>query len=245
MPPAIRATAEQLRVLALDATDASGYFPAMYSRVTERIAVSIDDGRFVDGERMDAFATTFASYYLRAQEAVEPRPRCWQASWDVADDPDLLIVQHLLLGINAHVNHDLAQAVVEVVGPGGDLTLVKPDFDAVNDVLTETYDDVLRSLDRVSGWTNVAASFCGGRVFNFSLQVARRRAWGAAERIHALDSEEERLAYVAELDRLVAVLAYLITQPPIPVRPLLWLGRRLEQRDPRAVTAALLSDVGP
>lgn len=242
MPPSIRSTTEQLRELALAATDASGYFPAMYARVTERIAVSIDNGRFADGERMDAFATTFASYFLRAHEAVNGRPRCWQACWDVAGDADLLIVQHLLLGINAHVNHDLAQAVVEVVGPGGDLARARPDFDAVNDVLAETHVDVLRSLDRVSRWTNLAASAGGGRVFNFSLQLARRRAWEAAVRIHALDGEEERVAYVAELDRLVSVLAYLITRPPTPVRPLLWLGRRLEQRDPREITASLLSD---
>ncbi len=49
------------------------------------------------------------------------RPRCWQASWDVAGDASLLIVQHLLLGINADVNHDLALAVVEVADQTGDL----------------------------------------------------------------------------------------------------------------------------
>ena len=115
----------------------------------------------------------------------------------------------------------------------------------MNDILAETYDDVLRSLDRVSRWANLAASVGGGKVFNFSLRVARSRAWGAAERIHALEHEAERAAYLAELDRLVSVLAYLITRPPLPTRPLLWLGRRLEQRDPRAVTASLLSDTGP
>jgi Family of unknown function (DUF5995) len=242
MPLSIRSTAEQLRTVARAATDASGYFPAMYSRVTERIAVSIEDGRFADGDRMDVFATTFASYFTRALEAGTGRPRCWQACWDVARDSDLLIVQHLLLGINAHVNHDLAQAVVEVAGPGGDLASVRGDFDAVNDVLAESYDDVLRSLDRVSRWANQAATVGGGRIFNFSLRVARSQAWGAAERIHALDTEGERAAYVAELDRLVSVLAYLITRPPLTVRPLLWVGRRLEEHDPRIVTATLLGE---
>jgi Family of unknown function (DUF5995) len=242
MPPSIRATADQLRSAALASTDAAGYFAAMYALVTDHIATSIENGRFEDGERMDRFATTFAAYYTRAREAEGQRPRCWQACWDVATDADLLIVQHLLLGINAHVNYDLALAVVEVAGPGGDLAQVRGDFDAVNDVLAETYDDVLRSLDRVSRWANLAATAGGGRLFNFSLRAARRQAWGAAERIHALDDEEERAAYVAELDRLVSVLAYLVTRPPVLARPLLWLGRRLEEHDPPTVTATLLGD---
>ncbi len=238
----IGATADQLRAMALAATDASGYFAAMYAGVTRRIAQGIADGRFDDGDRMDVFATAFASYYTRAREPGARCPRCWHACWDVVGDPNLLIVQHLLLGINAHVNHDLAQAVVEVAGPGGDLADVRGDFDAVNDILAETYDDVVRSLDRVSRWANLAASIGGGTLFNFSLRVARRQAWGAAERLHALDDEDERAAYVAELDRLVSVLAYLITRPPLPACPLLWFGRRLEERNPRTVTATLLGD---
>jgi len=226
--------------MARSASDASGYFIALYARVTARIAASIRDGRFVDGGRMDVFATTFAAYCTRAAQNERERPRCWQACFDVAGDPNLLIVQHLLLGINAHVNHDLALAVVEVAGPSGGLESIKADFDAVNDVLAETYIDVLRALDRVSHWTNRAAAAGGGRVFNFSLRVARGQAWSAAERIHAMPTERERAAYIGELDQVVSVLAYLITRPPIPVRPLVWIARRLEEHDPRTVTTALL-----
>jgi hypothetical protein len=240
MPASISATAEELRAMARASSDASGYFVALYARVTERIAASISEGRFVDGERMDVFATTFASYCTRAMRNERDRPRCWQACFAVAGDPNLLIVQHLLLGINAHVNHDLALAVVEVAGPSGGLESIKADFDAVNDVLAETYIDVLRALDRVTHWTNRAAAAGGGRVFNFSLRVARGQAWSAAERIHALPTERERAAYISELDRLVSVLAYLITRPPLAVRPLVWMARRLETRDPRTVTTALL-----
>jgi hypothetical protein len=42
------------------------------------------------------------------------------------------------------------------------------------------------------------------------------------------------------LDRLVTVLAYLVTRPPAAARPLLFLARRLEESDPRTVTRALL-----
>jgi len=226
--------------MALSATDASGYFPAMYARVTERIAASISNGGFADGARMDLFASTFAGYFTRAWDHPQARPRCWHACWDVAGDGNMLIAQHLLLG--THVNHDLALTVVDVASADGDLAPIRPDFDAVNDVLAETYGDVLRSLDRVSRWTNRVAAAGGGRLFNFSLRVARSQAWSAAERIHALRDEEDRVAYTKQLDGLVSVLAYLTTRPPGLVRPLLWVALRLEEHDPSAMIAALLGD---
>lgn len=60
--------------MAVDAGDAGGYFPAMYARVTSRIADSIDAGRFADGERMGAFASAFAAHYTRARDSTLPCP---------------------------------------------------------------------------------------------------------------------------------------------------------------------------
>ena len=237
----IDAVAGELRGLAMAATDAIGYFPALYSQVTNRISTSIQDGTFHDPAGMDGFACSFASFYIGAFNRTIPRPRCWQAAWDVASDGRLLIVQHLLLGINAHVNHDLPLAVVAAADQRGDIASIRSDFDAVNEVLAATYFDVQRELDTVSRWTNLAASIGGGRLFNFSLVVARRRAWEAAQRIYALDTAG-RQSYQVELDRLVAVLAYLITRPVIGAQPFLCMARHLEQHDPHKVTAALLGN---
>jgi hypothetical protein len=237
----IEATAAELRSIARSATDATGYFAAMYAVVTGRIARSISAGEFVDGDRMDRFVSTFAGAYTRAARSPADRPRCWQASWNVAGDASLLIVQHLLLGINAHVNYDLALSVVDVADQTGDLASIRPDFDAVNAVLASTQRDVLGRLDRVSRWTNVAAGVGGGRAFNFSLDVARRQPWQAAERLYPLDAEG-RDRYRQQLDQLVSVLAYLITRPSGFLRPALWLARRAEQHEPTVVVDALLDD---
>ncbi len=226
--------------MATAATDASGYFPALYARVTQRIATSIADGLFEDGPRMDNFASTFAALYVQAAQHPADRPKCWRACWNVAADRRLLIVQHLLLGINAHVNHDLAIAVVKVGrATGGDLQSVRADFDHVNDVLGEVYNDVIGDLERVSRWTGEAVHLGAGSVFNFSLHVARRRAWTAAEDLWPLDAAETK-AYTAELDEMVSVLALMITRPPLLARPLLWVARTLENHDPVEVTRALL-----
>jgi hypothetical protein len=238
----IEGIAAELRDRAVAATDAGGYFAAMYARVTRRIALGIAEGRFEDPERMDRFASTFAGHYLRAVGSPADAPRCWRASWDVAGDADLLIVQHLLLGINAHVNHDLGLAVVDLAGPApADLAAIRPDFDLVNLVLAETQEGVMADLGRVSRWTHLADRLLGGRLFHFSLTVARDQAWRTAVRLHATDPAE-RPADIAELDRLVSVVAYRITRPPSLATPLLRLARRLEERDHARVVRALLGE---
>ena len=170
------------------------------------------------------------------------RPRCWQAGFDVARDPDIIILQHLLLGINAHVNHDLPRAIIAVADATGDLPAVRPDFDTINDLLGSLSAGVLGNLDRVSRWATEAGALGGGRLFNFSLERARDQAWATAERLFPL-SPSERSREVAELDRLTSVLAFLVTRPGQPGRLLVRLARRFEEHDPRKVTAALLGDV--
>ena len=71
----IRDTAAELRAIALSCDNAAGYFPAMYSRVTTQIANSIDADAFVDGERMNVFATEFASRYMPALGNTRSRGR--------------------------------------------------------------------------------------------------------------------------------------------------------------------------
>jgi hypothetical protein len=239
MGTTIAATADELKAIALASTDRRGYFAAMYARVTRRIATAIDDGRFTDGERMDEFATAFANYYVLALRGDVPAPRCWTATWDVAGERTLLVAQHLLLGINAHVNHDLALTVVEVAATRGDIGSIRPDFNAVNDILAETYDELLADLGRVSRWATRASGIGGADAFNFSLRIAREQAWRAAVAMHTLDDLGLR-TYQAELDRLVTVLAHQITRPPRFVRPLVWLARRFEDSDAPSVTRHLL-----
>ncbi len=234
--------AEEMRELARSSDDAVGHFAAVYARVTSTIATSIAQGRFEDGERMERFATTFAGYYTRCHGPAPVRPGCWQASFDVTGRGDLLILQHLLIGFNAHVNHDLAQATVEVAtASGGDLLAVKGDFDHINDLLGTMTNDLRRDLDRVSRWANEVGALGGGRFFNFSLKAARDHAWASAERLFALPPAG-RAAEVAELDRMVSLLAYLITAPGWPVKLVARVARRFEERDPTVVTAALLGD---
>ena len=115
---------------------------------------------------------------------------------------------------------------------------MRDDFHTVNDVLAGSFTGVIRDLDRVSRWTSAAAALGGGRLFHFSLRVARSQAWGTAERLDPLD-EPGRRGLMREVDRLVSVLAYLITRPVFPLGVAVWLARRVRAagrrgRDPGA-----------
>jgi len=235
-------TIEELRSVALSADDASGYFAAMYARVTDRVDDQIREGGFDDGPRMARFARSFADWYLGPREGRRPRPRCWQAADDVAGDGRLLIVQHLLLGINAHVNHDLPQVVVELADGAASVADLRPDFDAINDVLAATQPAILRDLGRSSGWTQLLAWHGASKLFSFSLDRARDQAWSTAVRLNGLDGAA-RDADVRELDRLVTVLAHLVASPTPPLSWLLPVARWLEESDPPTVTRQLLGDL--
>jgi hypothetical protein len=235
----LTATIDELRAVARDADDAGGYFPAMYARVTERVERDAAAGKVGDRERMEGFARVFAAWYLEPIRGERPMPGSWQAAVDVEADRDLLIAQQLLLGINAHVNHDLPQVVVELADETGDLDALRPGFDAINNLLADTYPALVRDVGRVAWWMAALSARDAGRAFNFSLHRARDMAWMNAERLFALPVDE-RPAAVVQLDDAVRVLAYLVTRPPWPASWAFPLLRRLESSQPREVTAALL-----
>ena len=62
---------------------------------------------------------------------------------------DHLILQHLLLGINAHVNLDLAVVAAEIC-PGEEITALRDDFMRINAVLAALLPKVRLCIGRYS-----------------------------------------------------------------------------------------------
>ena len=93
-------------------------FLSTYQRTTAAVGAAIDRARFEDPERVQRWDVVFAELYLGAHDAylsggAVPRP--WRLAFEAPDDlPDL---GHVLLGINAHVNYDLPQALIGVISP--------------------------------------------------------------------------------------------------------------------------------
>ena len=133
-----------------------GYFAALYKRITIAIKDAIAQGLFDDGPRMERFDVTFATRYFTALNGYfhpgQQYPhvsRCWRVAFDGALLPAPIIVQHMIAGVNAHIDLDLGIAV-ETVAPGAQLPSIHHDFNTVNAVLASQVSTVVTEINSLS-----------------------------------------------------------------------------------------------
>ena len=199
-----------------------GYFPALYRKVTFSVKQGIADGRFEDGKRMERLDVIFANRYLEAIAKLrsgEAPTRSWAMAFDAAASSRPLVLQHLLLGMNAHINLDLGIAAARTA-PGGELAALQGDFNTINDVLAELVDEVKGDLTAVwpkLAWLDRLSGPADDAIANFSMGAARDRAWKTATRLAPLPSQEQRLL-IAESDRRVEILGRVIWKPGLTAR---------------------------
>ncbi|HKK39015.1 MAG TPA: DUF5995 family protein, partial [Cryomorphaceae bacterium] len=120
-----------------------------------------------------------------------------------------LTLQHLLWGINAHINLDLGIAAVETSG-NESVAGLKNDFDKINDVLAELVEEVQDELCEIWPFLKVMLKLSGkldDKLVNFSMRLARNGAWEFAEELAAtppairpevIDKRDNRIAQIAE-----------------------------------------------
>jgi hypothetical protein len=223
-----------------------GYFAALYRNVTIKVKEGILTGSFEDGARMERFDVAFANRYLDALESYrrgEELSRCWRTSFWAAQNWHPIVLQHLLLGINAHINLDLGIAAAQT-SPGTQLAGLRRDFDSINNILWAMLEDVQDKLTLVSPLMSLI-DLAGGRtdeaILNFSIKRARQAAWLVAERLAPL-SPEEMQREIDVLDRWVDVLAFVVQHPPgISIRLANSLVRLTESRDVGIIIDVLAS----
>ncbi len=195
-----------------------GYFAALYREVTISVKQSVQNGRFEDGARMERLDVNFANRYLEAYELHrkgETPTASWQVSFEATGHWRPLILQHLLLGINAHINLDLGIAAVET-SPGDQLPSLKHDFDLLNKLLADLVQPVQDKIGKVSPWIGFLERIdpsADDAIINFSLDRARASAWNFAARLNSLGGDE-RIAAVKQRDQEIAALGRLVYKPP-------------------------------
>jgi uncharacterized protein DUF5995 len=91
-------------------------FLGTYQRTTLAVGTAVDAGAFEDPEWVERWDVAFAELYLVALDAhlgsgTPSRP--WRLAFDAP--ADLPALRHVLLGINAHVNYDLPQALLAMI----------------------------------------------------------------------------------------------------------------------------------
>lgn len=175
-------------------------FALLYLRTTEGMRDANLAGEFSDPAFWDAeVIPTFAEYYLDAYAAWQRGdrhdvPPAWRIAFR-ADPAGLTCTQLLYLGINAHVNHDLA-FMIEDMGP----RYTYPDHLHVDHVLADrtrpvVYPEIQRDL--CPGLFTETVPPTADR----DITAWRRLAWENGQRLLAADSTGEREAVAREIRR--------------------------------------------
>ncbi len=220
-------------------SDRGGYFAAMYRGVTREIDRRCRLDGFEDSERMVAFASAFAQRYLDAVAARRSGAlpsQAWRVAFDQGDRWRPVVLQHLMLGMNAHINLDLGVVTASFADRDGLDAMVR-DFARINDVLATMTAACQRAVGEASPWIGVLDRW-GGRtdssVVRFSIVRARTAAWHTAERLSRLDAGSRQTA-VDALDRQVADLARLVLETPVWGRAALLAVRARETASVRSI----------
>ena len=223
--------------------DYLGVFAYVYRRTTAQIKYGIEQGRFEDGRRMEQMDVVFARRYIDAYWAYrngKPVSRAWQSAFDARRQP-ITLLQHLLLGMNAHINLDLGVAAAETA-PGQAIQQLEKDFMTVNDILAEIGDEMQERLSRASRLLFLL-DWVGGRkdeqIVNFGINKARSFAWQVAVSLARLKGAG-RKDTISGVDETTHQIGNIVARPPGRLLPwVLRLIHRWEEKDVGRVVALL------
>jgi len=171
-----------------DRDDRRSVFLSIYVKMTQQVSDGIENGRFGDAEWMRSYVRSFADHYRRAflhfeRGEIEEVPDPWQVAFGQAIAGETLVMQDAFLGVNAHINYDLALALDDIgIDPGRDSKY--RDHREINDILAGLVDRQQEMLARMyaPGVENVDEIF--GQFDEvltlLSMTEGREQAWRVA-----------------------------------------------------------------
>lgn len=218
-----------------------GYFAALYYKVTAAVRDGIAKGQFENGPRMEKFDVIFANRYLDALNSwknKQPLSDSWRVAFETAERSSPLILQQLLLGMNAHINLDLGIAAVEV--SNGNMDGVQKDFDAINTIISALTYEVISEINRVSPLLSLLGLHSSNYsiIIQFSIGNARDGAWCFAEDLLG----KTGAAYtdcISARDKTIAQLAGGLANATGLMRITLWLIHVFEWKKPSNIIKEL------
>ncbi|MFF3335777.1 DUF5995 family protein [Streptomyces sp. NPDC002888] len=207
----VDAVVSRMRALAaaLPERDGIAVFNRVYLTVTEEVDRHIDAGRFAGPRAAITLDVRFAERYLAAVDAVmnERRPpACWRPLFQFRRHPGVRPLQFALAGINAHIGHDLALAVVDACRTlDCEPADLEDEFDRVGDLLVSLEERIREDLMPGPDLLQIADPLTH-LLGAWSLERARDATWSAARALWAL----RRLPDLAEdfTERLDAAVGF-------------------------------------
>ncbi|MDQ8204483.1 DUF5995 family protein [Pelagicoccus sp. SDUM812003] len=213
---------------------AAGFFPALYRRVTIEVKKAIQASAFQDNQRMERLDVVFANRYIDAYNRFqnnEQPTQSWKFAFEQTANSKLTTLQHLLLGMNAHISLDLGIAAAAVCDAENPLSL-KEDFYTINHILGSLINDTQRRLTRIFGPLGVIDHLLGPideSISLFSIGYARDKAWAQTLEL-LLGGQVSYDEQIMTRDRSVAGFGKALAEPTKRcIRILLLLVRVLER----------------
>ncbi len=160
-------------------------FVETYQRTTQAVGTAIADARFEDPDWVERWDVVFARLYLDAHDAHEAGrtadvPRPWRLAF--AADPGLPALVHVLLGINAHVNYDLPQAMLAVISDEDftDAVVIdrrRRDHERIDAVLSSRVSAEDEALGGGRSWLDTVLTPLNRLASKRFLREARQKVW--------------------------------------------------------------------
>lgn len=214
------------------------FFPILYKAVTVRVKEGIANNEFSNGPRMEKLDVIFAKRYIDAHTSYRAGEACtqsWFEAFEAVNHKNLLIIQHLLLGINAHINLDLGIAASQTMADN-DLADFEDDFNKINEILASMVAGVKDKIKKVSPMFSLFEKLTKGKedkVVSFSINIARDGAWLFANEFHNAHDKERS---IRDRDGVILAVAKKIISPKSKlVNFLMKVVKFFEQKDTAAI----------
>jgi Family of unknown function (DUF5995) len=199
----------------LPGTDGLKWFNLLYLTVTKAVQTAPPAGGFNNPHWLTRLDVIFGEFYFAAINAFlngQATPRAWEALFAARHTPGIERIQFALAGMNAHINHDLASALLQT---NAELNLTPAkggpehqDFENVNAILEQVLPQSLHDLAQ-GGPIGQAAEDTGhvGQLLAiWNVRQARDLAWDFADHLKPLGPLKRQLALLAQ-DKLTGVIS--------------------------------------
>ncbi len=194
-----------------------GYFAALYKHMTIAVQQAIIQKKFEDNERMERLDVIFADRYLLAWQKFrhcENSSLSWTKAFEAGEKNNLVVFQHLLLGVNTHINFDLSIAAAQTC-PGPGIRHLKHDFELINQIIASLTSKMQSRLCRICWPMYFIRDIMNGSddaVIEFSIVKARKASWIEAMAL-AQTPPELSAKCISVLDDTVSCIADRIITP--------------------------------
>jgi len=195
-PQSIPDVLQSLHTIDTTCVDGDGlkWFNWLYLQVTEAVEARVAAGGFTDPGWLAQLDIQFARLYLSALKSAlsgQTASSCWQVFLNNRNQPAIARIQFALAGINAHINHDLPEAIVATCQVSGTTPdhggAHHSDYTALNATLDGLSESAKGTLHvRLLGGALPTISHLEDTIAAWNVSAARESAWKNAEHLWLL-----------------------------------------------------------